>query len=210
MEMRKRKKEKQPNKRCFTPIRIRKGLPHSLDLEAQKLLRYALLHDFVNNHRHKSKIYVEPFFENNQNLAKHHDFKPEKDLIQKFQRYDRKAAMISRKIRSPRTNRYRWSAIGKINFRNLANELEEVSKNSVWKLYEYVYQSKELDSLNESFQYGHSSLRYHLILIANLIVQDFLRKRFFKKEKILKKVNTNKCQNSVALLMKREGVETKC
>lgn len=168
-------KGKQPNKRFFTPVKIRKGLPHNINLETQKLLRYALLHDFVNNDRHKSKIYVEPNFENVHNLAKHHDKQPGNSLIQKFQRFDCQAAIISRKIRSPRTNRYRWSAIGKINFRNLANELEEVSKKSIWKLYEYIYESKELESLSESLQYGHSSLRYHLLLIANLIVQDFLR-----------------------------------
>ncbi|MFX0066071.1 MAG: hypothetical protein ACFFC7_28220 [Candidatus Hermodarchaeota archaeon] len=68
--------------------------------------------------------------------------------------------------------RYNWWASRKIDFSKLANEIKAVSKN-VWKLYEYIYQSQELALLNESLQHGHTSLRAHLLVIANLIVQDF-------------------------------------
>ncbi|MFX1250550.1 MAG: hypothetical protein ACFFCZ_02960 [Promethearchaeota archaeon] len=52
-----------------------------------------------------------------------------------------------------------------------------MAKKSIGKLYEYIYQSKELGQLDESLQHGHMSLRRHLLIIANLIVQDFQRKK---------------------------------
>ncbi|MHA2247031.1 MAG: hypothetical protein ACXADY_18955 [Candidatus Hodarchaeales archaeon] len=130
----------------------------------------------VNKDEYKDicqRVLDDVFIKITDNCSRSYLFHPVSATPVPRQKFDRQAASISRKIRSPRTNRYRWSTISKINFQNLAIELEEVSKNFFWKLYEYIYQSKELESLNESFQYGHSSLRYHLLLIANLIVQDF-------------------------------------
>ena len=57
-------------------------------------------------------------------------------------------------------------------FQKLAKEVKEVS-NNIWKLYKYIYDSKELDKLNESLEYGHTSLKRHLLIITNLIVQEF-------------------------------------
>lgn len=88
------------------------GLPHNLPEEVQNLLRYAMLHDFTHSQNHPSKIYVEPAFTNVDNLRKHHE-KVNDPLIQKFQKYNRLAAMITRRIRSPRKNRYNWRAKGK-------------------------------------------------------------------------------------------------
>jgi len=156
-------------------LRIRKGLPHNFTEDIKKLLRYALLHDFVNTLKHKSKIYVEPNLEDIAYLRKHHD-KTEDRFIQLFQKYDHLAAIITRKIRSPRTNRYNWSSNSTINFEKLAKEIKEVASN-IWKLYDYIYQSKELEQLNESLQHGHTSLRNHVLVIANLIVQDFQRNK---------------------------------
>ncbi|MFX0061970.1 MAG: hypothetical protein ACFFC7_07250 [Candidatus Hermodarchaeota archaeon] len=155
-------------------LRIRKGLPHDLPNNIQKLLHYALLHDFVHTSKHKSKIYVEPQLENIAALQKHHDTS-DNPLIQLFQKYEHLAAMITRKVRSPRTSRYNWTARGNIDFDKLAQDIEEVAKQSIWKLYEYIYQSKELKQLNESLEHGHTSLRDHLLIIANLIVQDIQR-----------------------------------
>ena len=81
---------------------------------------------------------------------------------------------MTRTIRSPRTNRYTWEAKSKIDFRRLIQEIKNIEKN-ICKLYEYIYESKELGSLTESLNHGHSSLQYHLLLITNLIVQDHLR-----------------------------------
>ena len=63
-----------------------------------------------------------------------------------------------------------------IDFRKLAEAIKEKAKH-VWELYEFIYYSKELRQLNESLEYGHSSLRNHLLLIANLVVQDYLAGR---------------------------------
>jgi hypothetical protein len=152
-------------------LKIRKGLPHYLPDHVQKLLRYALLHDFAHTSKHKSKIYVEIDVPDIEYLRKHHDHTNDR-LIQVFKYYDQLAAKITRKIHSPRTNRYKWSATKSINFEQLAKELEEVSTN-LWKLYEYIYESEKLDQLNESLQHGHSSLKTHLLTIGNLIVQDY-------------------------------------
>ena len=54
----------------------------------------------------------------------------------------------------------------------LAQEITSASTN-VFKLYDYILNSRELDLINESFDYGHSSLKQHLLVIANLIISDF-------------------------------------
>jgi len=133
-----------------------------------------LLHDFFHCEYHKSKIYVVPKIEDYQlvNFLKKHHNKCASDFMKTFQKYDRISAIITRKVRSPRTSRYNWRATRKVDFERLAREIKEVSGN-IWKLYEYIYKSKELEILNESLQYGHSSLREHVLTVANLIVQDF-------------------------------------
>lgn len=89
-----------------------------------------------------------------------------------IQRFEIKAAIITRKIRSPKTNRYNWYSKENIDFKKLAKEIKEVY-NNIWKLYGFIYESKELSWLNESLEHGHTSLRNHLLVITNLIVQDF-------------------------------------
>ncbi|MHA1331969.1 MAG: hypothetical protein ACTSR2_12930, partial [Candidatus Hodarchaeales archaeon] len=102
--------------------------------------------------------------------------KTEEPLIKKFQYYDRLAASITRKIRSPIISRYNWQAkrkLQKIDFKKMAKEIKEVSEKNLWNLYRYIYKSKELGLLNESMNYGHTTIKNHLLIIANLIVQDF-------------------------------------
>jgi len=61
----------------------------------------------------------------------------------------------------------------KINFKKLAEEIKEVSETNIWNLYKYIYKSNEFGLLNESMNYGHTTLKNHLLIIVNLIVQDF-------------------------------------
>ena len=159
-------------------VKIRKGLPDQIPKDVQKLIQYALLHDFYHSQRHKSKIYVEPEIKNLglKELLKQHHNKINDPLIQKFQYYDRLAAGITRKFRSPCTTRYNWYATQRINFSKLAEEIAKVAEHP-WKLYEYIYQSKELSLLTESLQHGHTSLRRHLLIVTNLIVQDHLNNK---------------------------------
>ncbi|MHA2499972.1 MAG: hypothetical protein ACXAEL_10440 [Candidatus Hodarchaeales archaeon] len=158
-------------------LKIRKGLPR-LPLEVQKLIQYGLLHDFYANSHHQSKIYVEPELDEPELidlLREHHTKAPASDLVQQFKRYDQLAALITRTIRSPKTNRYTWASQMTIDFDQLAEKITEANKQGVWALYRFIYENKELDQLNESFAFGHSSLKQHLLIIANLIVQDVLR-----------------------------------
>lgn len=158
-------------------LKIRKGLPHNLSEEVQQLIRYVLLHDFYHTPRHQSKIYVEPVIDDLEliEILKQHHEKTDNTVIKIIQHYDRLAARITRKIRSPVLSRYNWQAnkqLKTIDFRELAQEISEVSSN-IWKLYQYIFNSLELSLLNESLHHGHSSLRNHLLVMANLIVQDF-------------------------------------
>ncbi|MHA1228377.1 MAG: hypothetical protein ACTSPV_16715 [Candidatus Hodarchaeales archaeon] len=168
-------------------LKIRKGLPSKMTEEQQKLLKYALLHDFFHTERHPSKIYQEPqlvdlkFVEK---LRQHHN-KTEDPLIKKFQYYDRRAASITRKIRSPIISRYNWQAkriLQKVDFKKLAKEIKEVSEENIWNLYRYIYESKELGLLNESMDFGYTKLKKHLLMIVKLIVQDFKQVKSMKDE----------------------------
>ncbi len=94
--------------------------------------------------------------------------------MQQFQRYDRMAAIRARQVRSPRANRYNWTSKNKVDFQRLANKITEANDRGVWILYKFVYENKELEELNESLQHGHSSLKNHILVTTNLIVQDFI------------------------------------
>lgn len=163
-------------KKRFSRVRIRKNLPHNLSKEVKKLLRYSLLHDFTHSSKHRSKIYVEPDIRGIEELRSHHDH-TENQLINQFQKYDRIAARRTRVIRAPRQTRYTWNSRKLFDFNRISTEIKEVSEN-IWKLYDYIYHSEELKQLSESLYFGHSSLRNHLLLIANLIVRDYLKGYF--------------------------------
>lgn len=163
--------------RNSSQIRIRKGLPHYLPESVKELVRYALLHDFANTERHRSKIYVEVPLEDDhymELLRRHHERETDNALIKAFQQYDQQAARLNRRIRAPTMDRYNWQAKeSQIDFQKLAEGIKRAAKN-IWKLYKYIHSNEELSKLNESLEYGHTTLKMHLLLITNLIVQDFL------------------------------------
>ncbi|MFX0062967.1 MAG: hypothetical protein ACFFC7_12375 [Candidatus Hermodarchaeota archaeon] len=165
---------KAEEKKIAYRVKIRKGLPHNLTKEQQELVKMALLHDFVHTKRHKSKIYKEIELKDDRlvEILKLHHEKTDNPLVRQLQKCDRIASIITRKMKSHRLDRYNWRAKAKVDFEALTQEIAEVS-NSVWKLYQYIYNSKKLDLLNESLNYGHTSLRYHLLVVANLLVQSF-------------------------------------
>lgn len=166
----------QVNRSPFLKVKIRKGLPRFLSVKVQKLIQIALLHDFFHTSKHKSKIYVEPQLEDSDlaKLLRDHHNKTENPLIQQFQKYDQLAAIMTRQVRSPRLNRYNWNSKNQVDFQELANKIAEANTKGVWKLYKVIYENGELKELNESLQHGHSSLKKHLLLAANLIVRDFI------------------------------------
>ena len=104
---------------------------------------------------------------------KHHDH-TDNTLINTFKKYNKLVGQITRRHRSPTLSRYTWKSIEKVNFIVLAQHKAEAA-NNVWKLYECIYKSTELNQLNESLEFGHSSLRFHVVLIANLLVQNYYK-----------------------------------
>ena len=119
----------------YKKIKIRKGLPHTLPVNIQVLIKYGLLHDLYHTRIHQSKMYVEPLLEDKQFmelLRKHHDH-TDNFLINTFKKYDRLAALITRRHRSPIVSRYTWKSSKKVDFIALAQHIAEVA-NNIWKL----------------------------------------------------------------------------
>jgi hypothetical protein len=61
---------------------------------------------------------------------------------------------------------------GKIDFEQLKKEIEK-RQNSAFKLYQFIWQSKELKRIVESMNFGKNSLRNHLLLMVNLAINDW-------------------------------------
>ncbi|MFX0170304.1 MAG: hypothetical protein ACFE9L_00130 [Candidatus Hodarchaeota archaeon] len=167
-------------KKQYGKIKIRKGLPSGLPPEIQELVLYGLLHDFFHTTIHKSKIYLEPPLENQalvEVLRQSHSDTTHL-LIETFKKYDGIASYLTRRSKAPRMTRYNWQTAEDfqlIDFEVLATQIAQVvNTRNVFKLYLLIYQSQDLESLNESLDFGHTSLRYHLLLIANFIVRDYL------------------------------------
>ncbi|NPE09130.1 MAG: hypothetical protein GNW80_12670 [Asgard group archaeon] len=93
------------------------------------------------------------------------------------------ASLICRKKPYKRIGRYDKEK-GEIDFQQLAQAIEQ-NQHSAFKLYNYIYQSKELRRLVESLNYGHNSLRNHLLMMVNLAINDYYSgKLTIKNEKI--------------------------
>lgn len=167
---------------------IRKGLGPNYHKELQKLLITLMLHDFVKTEKHPSKIFREITIideEIREACLYHHNGEERKnELLPLVKYYDQLAAYMSRKSRMKTTTRYDYEN-GKIDFEQLAKEIEE-RQGSAYKLYNYIYQSKELRRIVESMTYRGKSLRSHLLLMVNLAVGDFIKGRItLQDEKIV-------------------------
>jgi hypothetical protein len=174
----------QDGRKAAFQLKMSKTLPGNLPRKIKQLIKYGLLHDFyhcVNEKgvKYPSKIYVEPDINNSNliRLIKESHLNTSNNLVNTFKTYDQLAAYITRHKKSPKKSRYNWIASKmqrSIDFTRLAEEIAEiVNRKSVYQLYNYVYNSKELHYLNESLDYGHTSLRTHLLLITNLILRDY-------------------------------------
>lgn len=174
------KKRKRPRYR----LKIHKFLPHNLPYAILLLIKYGLLHDFYHCKNGKggiypSKIYYEPEIQDQKfaDLVRLSHSKTNHILVNTAQEYDQISASITRKFRSPRPSRYNWKGSKRtkdIDFRQLADQIKQVvDKGNINQLYELVHNSSELGMLNEALEYGHSSLKLHLLLIVNIIVQDY-------------------------------------
>ncbi len=165
-------------KPLYTPrkIKTRKKIPKLSDAQ-EKLIIAMLLHDFVNTERHSSKIYTEVTIVDEEvyNLVKnHHNYEMDDrklPLLSLLQYYDRISAAISRKFRWTALSRYGAEETEKIDFDALKREIE-LCQYSPYALYTFVKKCQDLDKINESFRFGFSSLKNHLLLMVNLYLDD--------------------------------------
>ncbi|MHA1124881.1 MAG: hypothetical protein ACTSO7_06535 [Candidatus Heimdallarchaeota archaeon] len=175
------------NKRCTScnqtwrrkQFKIRKGIGTNYPKELQRLLIALMLHDFVDTELHPSKIYRQLKIEDEvvrEACLNHHNSKkiPNK-LHQLVKSYDGVASKISRKKHYSVHNRYSKEK-GQIDFELLARDIEQ-NQHSAQKLYNYIYNSDELERLVESLRFGHNTLRNHLLLMVNLTVNDYYDKK---------------------------------
>ncbi|HUT81234.1 MAG TPA: hypothetical protein VMZ29_08525 [Candidatus Bathyarchaeia archaeon] len=176
-------------KKKFT---IRKGLGINYPIPLQRLLIALLLHDFVHTEKHQSKIYKQVTIadeEIREACLNHHTRNATKNqYVPLIKRYDALAAYITRKKAVKTFTRYDKEN-GEINFQELANEIENRS-DSAYKLYSFIYQSDVLSRIVESLSYQKSSLRIHLLMMANLAINDYYNKKLKITDKNISIVTT--------------------
>jgi len=152
-------------------FRIRKGLGTNYPKILQKLLIALMLHDFVHTEKHPSKIYQQITIDDSEireACLNHHKKKSNNELQPIIKYYDNYAALIRRKIPMQTISRYDHEN-GTIDFEKLVREIVE-RHHSAYKLYNYIFQSKELERIVESMGYAKNSLRQHLLLMVNLAI----------------------------------------
>ncbi len=149
-------------------IKIMRCLP-KLSPAQERMVLAMLLHDFVSTPKHQSKIYFDVEIKDDRVrwLCVHHHDEIEDEELKTLQKFDRLSAMITRRVRFKSFSRYSLKAKSKIDFEKLKKEIE-FRQYSPYSLYSYVYNSKELEVITESLEYGFTSLRRHLLLMVNL------------------------------------------
>lgn len=156
-------------------LRIRKGLGPTYPKELQRLLIALMLHDFVHTKKHQSKIYQEINIEDEEIreacLNHHNQEESENNLLPFVKYYDKVAAYISRQKPYKKDARYDYEN-GKLDFNLIVNEIEQ-RQQSAYKLYNYIYQSNELNRIVEAMAFSNKSLRNHLLLMVNLAINSY-------------------------------------
>ena len=156
-----------PAKKKF---KMRKGLGTNYPQTLQRLLIALMLHDFVHTEKHNSKIYQQVTIKDEEIrdacLNHHSNGEINDSLVSAVQYYDYLASLICRKKPYKRIGRYNKEQ-GEIDFQQLAHAIEQ-NQHSAYKLYNYIYQSRELARLVESLNYGRNSLRNHPVSYTHL------------------------------------------
>ncbi|MHA1655234.1 MAG: hypothetical protein ACTSXO_12060 [Candidatus Heimdallarchaeota archaeon] len=178
--------KKEPPKK---KLRIRKGLGY-YPKPMVRAITALLLHDFVHTEKHDSKIYHEVEITDElmrEACKKHHQITEENEnwLIPIIQKYDRLAALINRKKPLRKEKRYDYEN-GAVNCKQIAELITEKQK-SIDALYNYIYYDKQFARFYEAINYANnSSLRKHLLLAVNLLINDFKKGRLvIKNNKVM-------------------------
>ena len=89
---------------------------------------------------------------------------------------------------------------GKIDFERLQKDIEE-RQGSAYRLYHYIYRSKELARIVKAMGYKRSSLRNHLLLMVNLAINYFINGNLVinNKEEVALSIEKNKHRRGKAL-----------
>ncbi len=191
-------KQQEPKRK---KLKLRKGLGPNYPKELQRLLIALMLHDFVKTEKHPSKIFQEITIEDEEireACLNHHNRENSKNnLLPIVKYYDHLASYITRRKPYKTLTRYDFNN-GKIDFKKLVIDIEE-KQNSIYKLYNYIYQSKELGRIVESMTYGCNSLRNHLLLMVNLAINNYhQRKIVIVKGKIINRNIDQKTQKEIS------------
>ena len=190
-----------PQKPKRKKLKFRKGLGPNYPIELQRLLIALMLHDFVHTEKHPSKIFREITIDDEEIkeacLNHHNNSVKENMLLPLIRYYDGLASYITRKKPFKTLTRYDYQK-GEISFEKLAKEIEEIQQ-SAFKLYNYIYRSKELTRIVESMTYGGTKLRSHLLLMVNLAVNDYLSgKVIIRKGALIIRNSNQKTKKSIS------------
>ncbi|MHA1126280.1 MAG: hypothetical protein ACTSQX_11705 [Candidatus Heimdallarchaeota archaeon] len=169
-----------PNNNSFKrKLKIRKGLGTNYPKELQRLLIALMLHDFVDNKLHPSKIYHSITIEDEEMrdaCVDHHNGEESTNkLLPLVKHYDKLASRLFRKKKVNVHQRYN-KGNQKIDLQKLVQELEE-KQYSAYKLYNYIYNSNDLNRIVESLRFGENNLRNHLLVMVNLAINDYYWKK---------------------------------
>ena len=155
-------------------LKIRKGLGHH-PKPLQLAIKALLLHDFVHTEKHESKIYQEVEINNRlirEACKNHHNGENSNNwLIPIIKKYDGKAAFLNRRIPRREERRYDYEN-GEIDCKEIAKIITE-KQNNIYELYNYVYYDKTFDRFFETIDFTNNKLRNHLLLMTNLLINDF-------------------------------------
>ena len=162
----------QESARPFGPqFRILKGLPPNLSRHERQLVMAALLHDLVDTDLHSSKLgcsitIPDPYVR--WLCAHHHALKghPDNSDLQLLQEADVRTSRYARLLPLQTSRR----KMAPVNTHQLAQQLEQAAKCSIYKLYTVIYNSQELNSCTASKVHPTESLGNHLISVANWIL----------------------------------------
>ncbi len=155
--------------RPFGPqFRILKGLPPNLSRRERQLVMAALLHDLVDSTLHSSKLgcpvttpdpYVQWL------CIHHHAFKvhPHNADLELLQEADVRTSRYARSLQIPTRRR----KMAPVDTHQLAHQLDQAARRSVYQLYTIIYHSKELTRLTASKMHPTETLRNHLTGVAN-------------------------------------------
>ncbi len=112
-----------------------------------------------------------------------------------------RVSKISHKKHFTTFNQYDLDA-SRINFKEVKEEIES-RQNCPIRLYSFIYNSKDLSRIVESLKYGKSSLRNHILLMVNIILNDYYGNIQKYEKTIISTSVSNRDENSLLLWMSR-------